>query len=230
VKRTHAAWLAGTLTLMAVACATFGALSVLLVGWHPFVASSKAATPLPSAPIPQGVRKGAAPVSEPIPKLPSGAGLSAAEFANLATRLDDYRPLKEKVVVNEAEQRVLHALLSDPEKLQAAAAILGGEAEEVHTPKTRIKRMDAVDFLAEAIAWHDNSSRSLALELARAVVLDENHHRVSSTWLKQDFVGDKLELIEVLRTEDPRSLKVIAVQANEIGSRNRAVLRHAGVL
>gem|GEM_PF-6326177 len=229
MKRTHAAWVAGTLVLMALACVTFGALSSLLIGWRPF-ASITTALPVSSVAPPQEGKKGTAVVVMHERIRPKGNGLSAEEFAQLAAQLESYRPLKEKVVVNEAEQQALHALLADAERLEAAAAILKGEALGAHTTKTRAIRMEAVDFLAEAIAWRENPSRSLALELARAAVLNENYHHVASAWLKQDFVGDKLELIEALRTEDPRSLKALAAQALATNSKNKAVLRHAGVL
>jgi hypothetical protein len=230
VKRVHAVWLAGAIAITATTCGMLGALTGRLREGDVSSLVSHAGGTVASGATPHEVPKETRPTSMRAGTRASGAGLPATEFRRLAAQLDDYRPLKEKAVVTELEQRALHALLADPARLEAAAAVLGGEAEEAHTPKTRLMRMDAVDFLAEAIAWRENPSRPLALAMARAAVLDENHHRVTSTWLKLDFVGDKLELIEVLRTEDPDSLQTIATQATAHGSKNKAVLAHAGIL
>jgi hypothetical protein len=90
--------------------------------------------------------------------------------------------------------------------------------------------MEAVDFLAEAMSWRENPKRGIVLDIARQQILDDSYLDVESRWLRQDLAGDRLEVLEAMRTEAPEAIPEVLSEVKAQSSRSLVLLRHAGVL
>ncbi len=124
-------------------------------------------------------------------------------------QLVEHRHLAEKAIRTAAENSRMKALLADPKMVATVAADLRATAEKTLDQTRLLQRTYEVDFLAEAMSWEGNPAHDAARQAIVDSIAFDNLDKGRPDDLRRSFVGDKMELLAVLRANDPAAADAV---------------------
>lgn len=126
--------------------------------------------------------------------------------------LAQYYRLEQKVLPSEDERNTLRDMFSDVELIEKIKHDLLAE-ESTYSKEVEAKRMVAVEFLTDAVAWGDNPAMPAVMEVIEGVVFAQNISTATPEDLVQSLAGDKMELYTQMLHSAPDRAAILAGHA-----------------
>ena len=142
------------------------------------------------------------------------------------TKWAEFKALKSKILKTAKEQELFYSELESSEFVSKAFATL--DAIPTNTEKEvedRTKRMEAIDWISEALTWKDNPRRAELLERVSQLVGRDLSNLSVEASAKQTLIGDKIELIGILAAVNPTLASELEGLADE--TRERKLFKYA---
>jgi hypothetical protein len=162
-----------------------------------------------------GPRVGAQPV-EPGVKAPGRSAIALPAAMQKALdehpQLAQYYRLQQKVLPTAEERKTLRGMLADSNLIEMVKEELL-VPESTYTKEAEAKRMVAVEFLTDAVAWADNPATGAVMEAIEAVVFADNISADASEDLARSLAGDKMELYTQMLHRSPDRAAMLADNA-----------------
>lgn len=177
--------------------------------------ATSSADPRPRS-IPRPQARTRAQILEPRPDRPT---LSAVRLPAVMQKvLDDnahlakYYWLVQKVLPTEDERKTLRGMLSDLELIQTIKRDLLTH-ESTYSKEAEAKRMVAVEFLTDAVAWEENPAMEAVMGAIEGVVFAANISAEAPEDLAKSLAGDKMDLYTQMLHSSPARAAIIADRA-----------------
>lgn len=152
-----------------------------------------------------------------------GLPVKSSPAANVKSmRFKLSKTMEKKVLFTQAEKKKMHAFYTDHKRVEAALKLLGDLSTEP-VGKEGIGRIESIDFLEKSLSYRNNQNRSKIIHFIDQFVHQKVQRQMNKT-AQKFFVGDQLELLEILafnqpqeflylkqRTTNPRVLKMMSL-------------------
>jgi hypothetical protein len=182
------------LALIAVAA------TVILSNQDPTQTGTQSPAVVSSAPTAVGMAKAPTP-----PKSP--AGKPAAQI-HLSKPMQEFQALRSKSLRTAREERQIQESLSEPRLIEEAGTLLQARSVKDLDLDEQDVRLQALDFLSDALNWKGNPSLRQAMSVAEAA-LDRVDTEARAPLMKRSLTGDRIELFHaLLRADRTRAIEI----------------------
>lgn len=117
--------------------------------------------------------------------------------------------LRAKVVRTDDEAREYGKLLQDPQRIHAAKEDLTRISENDLDESRQLQRIFQINFLDSALSWKANPARPEVLDAVKDAIRTNPIDSWMTDELKKSLVGDKMELVMILRGTFPEEADAI---------------------
>lgn len=127
-------------------------------------------------------------------------------------QLIEHRHLADKAIRTEQENARMKALMADPKMIATVAEDLRGARERSLDQTRQLQRTYEVDFLAQGMSWKENPAWEQVKAAVRDSIAFDNLGDDRPADLRKSFLGDKMELLAVLRVHDPNGADALLAE------------------